>query len=397
MEQELTKIYDIAWTKKEVIDSLLPSQGAETGVVATPLRRGRHRHVSPAALVTKNPSEIKVLSDQLTSRILLGLLDGKKYTRCLELHLAEYTQTLPKGRGYVNIALVPRADESWDHVLSSLHVLGDELVDTFLVLLAVALDTNGAEHMTIPFALTPDDILAICQKKKSKGSYSVRQRQNVIEQLLTLARASVHATLTLPQAKQRHIEGSLLEILTNGQSEETETRVGNECWQAFRLKIGDWATMIPEHRYQIAVLSRQVLRYHAREQRHEKRLGRYLTLLYRINAHKNEGQVKVSMGVLLERAGIIPDLDHPGRTQEAVESALKQLHTDGVIGHFTPLVENSSQGRETQERIRQHAYHWWDDYRQQLWLFDIPEYLKAVYLRAPRKTGVPNRRAGFPD
>src|SRR5712664_1301955 len=114
MEQELTKIYDIAWTKKEVIDSLLPSQGAEMGVVATPLRHGRHRHVSPAALVTKNPSEIKVLSDQLTSRILLGLLD-----------------------------------ESWDHVLSSLHVLGDELVDTFLVLLAVALDTNGAEHMTI--------------------------------------------------------------------------------------------------------------------------------------------------------------------------------------------------------------------------------------------------------
>ena len=33
MEQELTKIYDIAWTKKEVIDSLLPSQGAEMGDV----------------------------------------------------------------------------------------------------------------------------------------------------------------------------------------------------------------------------------------------------------------------------------------------------------------------------------------------------------------------------
>jgi hypothetical protein len=43
--------------------------------------------------------------------------------------------------------------------------------------------------MIIPFAITPDDILATCQKKKSKGSYSVRQRQDVIEQLLTLARA----------------------------------------------------------------------------------------------------------------------------------------------------------------------------------------------------------------
>ena len=390
MEQELTTIDNIAASKKEVIDSLPPSQGAEMGAKAALLTRGRHKHVSPTALVTKNHSEIKVPSDQLTSRILLGLLDGKKYKRYLERHLAEYTQTLPKGRGYVSIALSPRDEESWDHVLASLHVLGDELVNTFLVLLAVALDTNGAEHMTIPFAITPDDILAICQKKKSNGSYSVRQRQNVIEQLLTLARAWVRAVLILPRAQQRHIESPLLEILTNGQSEETEMCVGDECWQACRLKIGDWAMMIPEQQYQTAMLSRQVLQYHAREQRLEKRLGRYLTWIYCINAHINEGGMRVTMGELLELAGITPDLDHPGRMQEAIESALKQLHTDGVIGPFAPLVENSSQGRETQERIWQRAYHWWDDYRQQLWLFDTPEYLRAVYQRRPSKTGIPD-------
>jgi hypothetical protein len=137
-------------------------------------------------------------------------------------------------------------------------------------------------------------------------------------------------------------------------------------------------------------MARKVLHYHSREQKHEKRLGRYLTLLYRINAYKNEGRVKVSMGVLLEQAGIMPDLDHPGRTQEAIESALKQLHIDGVIGSFTPLVENPYQGREAQERIKQRAHHWWDDYRRQLWFFDPPRYLRAAYERKPRKTGVPD-------
>ncbi len=388
MQQKLTMTDNSAPSKKGVIDSLSSSQLPEMGGKAAPLTRGRHKHVSPTALVTKNHSEINVPTDQLTSRVLLGLLDGKKYTRSLERHLAEYTQTLPKGRGSVRMVLAPRDEESWDHVLASLHVLGDELVDTFLVLLAIALDTHGAEHLTIPFALTPDDILATRQKKKSNGSYSVRQRQNVIEQLLTLARVCVSAALLLPRAKQRHIESPLLEILTNGQAEETETRMEDECRQGCHLKIGDWASMFPEQSSQTALLPRQVLQYHGREQRFEKRLGCSLTWSYRINAHKNKGEVRVTMGELLEQAGITPDLDHPGRMQEAIESALKQLQTDGVIGPFVSLVENSSQGKETQERILQHAYHWWDDYRQQPWLFEAPEYLRAVSQQRSSKTGI---------
>jgi len=137
-------------------------------------------------------------------------------------------------------------------------------------------------------------------------------------------------------------------------------------------------------------MARQVLQYHAKEQKYEKRLGRYLTVLYRINAHRHEGRVKVSMGVLLEQAGITLDRDNPGRTRDAIESALNHLHTDGVIGRFAPLLERSSGGREAQERIEQHAYHWWDDYRRQLWLFDPPKQLKALYQSIPEETGGPD-------
>ena len=345
--------------------------------------RGRHQHISPAALVTRNPSAIKIRSDQLTYRILLGLLDGKNYTKYPARCLAEYRQTLPKCRGHVDLALSPRSEESWDHVRASLHLLGDELVDTFLVLLAMALESHGTEHITAPFAVTPDDILTICQKKKSKGSYAARQRLNVIEQVHILARTSVYATLTLQQGKPRLVESPLVEVLVNEQPELNETGRGH-------LKIGDWAAKVPELQYQTAVMARQVLQYHAKEQKHEKRLGRYLTVLYRINSHKNEGRVKVSMGVLLEQARITLDRDHPGRTREAIETALKQLHTDGVIGPFTPLVENSARGREAQERIEQHAYHWWDDYQRQLWLFEPPAYLRAVYKRIAREAGLPD-------
>jgi hypothetical protein len=62
----------------------------------------------------------------------------------------------------------------------------------------VALDTNGTERITLPFAISPDDILAICQKKKSKGSYPARQRLKVIEQVLTLVRTSVQVVNALP-------------------------------------------------------------------------------------------------------------------------------------------------------------------------------------------------------
>jgi hypothetical protein len=389
MEQESTSA-DNTVQHPEGIDHPLPRETAETEAGPRPLPHGRHQHVPPIALVTRNPSQIRVRSDLLTYRILLGLLDGKHYIQQAARRLAEYRQTLPKGRGYVSLTLSPRSEESWEQVLASLDLLGDELVDTFLVLLAVALDINGTERISTPFVITTDDILAICQKKKSKGGYPTRQRLNVIAQVHTLARASVRATLVLRNGKQWQIESPLLEVLMNGQAEESKTCSRHTDWHPWHLKIGDWATMISELQSQTALMARQVLHYHAKQQKYEKRLGRYLTVLYRINAHKHKGRVRVSMGVLVEQAGITLDRDNPGRTRDAIEGALIQLRTDGVIGPFAPLVEPSSRGREVQERIQQHAYHWWDDYQRQLWLFDPPAHLKTLYQSLPTEAGGPD-------
>src|SRR5215472_9554533 len=217
MKQELRSTLDTLVQNNAAVTSFILPQATEAEVTLVPLRRGRGEHVSPVALVTRNPSEIKVRSDQLTCRILMGLLDDKKFINTPESQLAEYSQTLSKSGGYVNIVLSPRSEESRDCVRASLGVLGDELVDTFLALLAVALDTNGIEHITLPFTITPDDILSIRQKKKSKGSYSAYQRQKVIEQVQTLAHASVSAAIPLHNAQRREIESSLLELLATHQ------------------------------------------------------------------------------------------------------------------------------------------------------------------------------------
>jgi hypothetical protein len=286
----------------EGIDRTLPQEVAETGAESRLLACGRHSHISPIALVTKNPAEIKIRSDQLTYRIVLGLLNGTYYSQHPTALLAEYRQTLPKGRGNVSLAIAPRDQESWQQVLDSLDLLGDELVDTFLVLLAVTLDIHGTKRITHPFAITLDDILALCQKKKSKGSYLARQRETILAQIHTLARVSVRANLVLRDGKQWQVESPLLEVLPDRQREENRACLGHEALSTCHLKIGDWAGMIPELQSQIALMARQLLHYHARQQKHEKRLGRYLTVLYRINAYRHQGHVKVSMGVLLEQS-----------------------------------------------------------------------------------------------
>src|SRR5438876_3151689 len=104
MEQELTSTNDTV-QHPEGINNPLPLQAAETEGVSTSPQCGRHHHVSPVALVTRNPSEIRIRSDQLTYRILLGLLDEKHYAQHPARRLAEYRQSLPRERGYVSLIL----------------------------------------------------------------------------------------------------------------------------------------------------------------------------------------------------------------------------------------------------------------------------------------------------
>ena len=123
---------------------------------------------------------------------------------------------------------------------------------------------------------------------------------------------------------------------------------------------------------------RLVLKYHAHNQQHEKRLGTYLTWQFRVNA-RHGSVVRCELETLLQQAGIIPDLKHPERTRKRIEQALKQLRDDGVIGKCGRIVEQTAEGREREERIETLAYHWWQDYARQLWVIYPPQPVQEAY------------------
>src|SRR5690242_870217 len=79
MKQELRRTFDDLGQNHDAVTSFVLTQAVEATVTLLPLRRGRGEHYSPVALVQRNPSELKVRSDQLTCRILMGLLDDKKF------------------------------------------------------------------------------------------------------------------------------------------------------------------------------------------------------------------------------------------------------------------------------------------------------------------------------
>lgn len=385
MAQALATSYYELHLQQLAVGKLTPVETLPAVIIKPPTKgkRQRQKHTPPAALVTKGGEAISIRSDQFTQQIIRGLLSGKSYTQHPDRQIAEYRLSFAKDKGQIIITISPGNDENWSAVLKSLNILGDEVIDTFIALLAIAIDTNGANNITMPFYVNPDDILAACQRKRSNGAYTPLQRANVIEHLRTLSHAHVRATLIASykrrgKAVELRAESAILDILS-GKVGEYETLTGEEIWEKRSIKIGDWAGMVPEISHQTAVMLRQILKYHSKNERYEKRLGRYLTLQFRVNVQKNGSVVRRFMAVLLEQAGIIPDLKHPAKARTDIESALARLKQDGVIGRYAPIIDSSPTDKEAQTRIQQQAYHWWDDYSQQIWVIEPPEYIRETY------------------
>ena len=136
--------------------------------------------------------------------------------------------------------------------------------------------------------------------------------------------------------------------------------------------------MVPELSRQTAIMLRQILKYHAHNQQHEKRLGMYLTWQFRVNA-RHGGVVRCEMETLLQQSGITPDLKNPQRTRKRIEHALEQLEQDEVIGEHARIVEDTPEAKLKEERIETLAYHWWQDYVHQLWVIHPPQSVKQAY------------------
>lgn len=341
-------------------------------------KRPRRKHIPPASLVTKDAPAVIIRSDYIALEIARGLLNPDHYTAYPDRLIAEYHQSFAKDKGQIFIIISPGSDENWGHVLKSLNMLADETVDTFFAAMANAIETNGTHNITAPFYISPDDILATCCRAKSKGSYTSAQRLKVIEHLRILSRAHIRVSFPLRKGHDAFAESPILEMLASRYG-VINTSTGEEIWEKREIKIGNWATDVPEVSQQTATMLRQVLKYHSQRQRYEKRFGRYLTFMFRVNAARRGGMFQCSMQVLLDQSGIRPDLKHPSDARTAIENALARLQTDKIIGEYGMIIDNTPDGQEAQERIKQRIYHWWDFYSRQQWYFYPPDATKELY------------------
>jgi len=94
---------------------------------------------------------------------------------------------------------------------------------------------------------------------------------------------------------------------------------------AWHLRPGDWAIDMERFGPQLAIMMQGILKLHARNDAHAKRIGRYLVYQYRIRAHQKTWAQPYRIETLLTGAGIEPDPDHARRFRERIESALDTL------------------------------------------------------------------------
>lgn len=376
-------------------------------------RRLRSRQPSSLAIVQQEVAAVAISVDPITQALMRSLLDGRSYTLFPEERVAEH---VPAGQGNLRIRIQPGSGEEWDSVLRSLKMLGDEVVDVFCALLAIAIETNGSAHMTDPFFLDVDDILKVCQRKQSHRAFTPLQRLRVVEHLRSLSRVHIMASTpgdgataerAIGRARRKKrgdeetfkaIDSTVMDFLgtTIG---EYYTLTGETLWERREVKIGRWALLAPSLSPQTAMLLKKVLGYHAQRQRHEKRIGRWLTLQFQTQSGHHAGAVVCNTRTLLEQSSIKPDLNKPGEMRQNIEDAIFQLAQDGVIGPYWRMVVLSKQparamkqrvddqvatmvpGEEDKHVIRaqtsaeqhllqqiwQRARGWWDLYEHDVW------------------------------
>jgi hypothetical protein len=334
-----------------------------------------------------------VIADYMTQALLRALLDANTYVQHEEQMLAVHRPIPPQGD--IVITIQPGNGEAWSHVLASLNTLGDDLADIFCAVLALAIDHNGIASLNEPFLVDPDDLLKICQKKMSNRSYTSLQRAQVVEKLRTLARVrfttprpeDVDDTKPMRLGKPRRnrkkkvvdlpetfIGVDIPVLLLGSVIGEYKTVTGEALWEKREVIIGSWTKRATSLVPQTANMLRQVLKYHSLNDRIAKRIGRYLTLQFRVNANvtRNGGAVECSMQELLEQSGVsLKQSEHnPSRLRDNIKRALDRLRTDRVIGNYTIIVDSDP---EVRERIDQYAYGWWSLYAVQMLRIEPPQ------------------------
>lgn len=393
-------------------DSLFSEKGQAVEVKTVTKKKERRPALPPQRIVAKRNDYVSTRSDSIQREVVSALrIDKSLLKQYPQEGIARFIhEKFYKDKGQF-VFDIGDGKEAWGTIVDTLNMLGDSITDTYFALMALGIDQNGVEHLTTPFLINPDDILAICGKEKSHRSYTPGQRADVIKNIKALALCRIRATFPAPgyapgerrrgrlkrgESKNSNgdtvivVEGALIDLLSF-KIGEYNTITGEEIWERQSIAIGTWAKAVPGLSNQTAIMLRQVLKYSAKNQRFQKRLGTYLTMMFRANA-KYGGKFPhgISTYALLEGAGIVmgnSDWDHPERFKERIEKAFNDLQADNVIGRFWQEVDASP---TIEKEISERAYKWIYLWLEQKWNFEPPTIVRDHYKNLLQSGGKPD-------
>lgn len=223
--------------------------------------------------------------------------------------------------------------------------LDDLTSDVLLACLAACVTKNGIAWVNVDAILDARGIKRI-QKRGEPGNWQHGHRTEdriavgrALAQLDSLWVEVQNVAVTQPgkrrKAQRLTVESRALAMLDRVMQRDL---AGGSVIRAARIALGGWAESYKDLGItQLGLLAQKALEYDPYRHQPEKRLTKYLAFQYRINARTVT--IRRTVRDLLGAAAIPPDETRPMRARQRLEKALTQLHKDGVIQQWRPVLD----------------------------------------------------------
>lgn len=333
----------------------------------------------------------------LTNKMLSS---GKGNFKMSENHLPKAKLVTGKKNERIigDIGLRPKEHTLEDLYDEEIQLLQQEMYDKVQQLddsLADVLDCisilwgEKASHINDFVSIDVDDILKLRDKKqrrntsKYEGGYRPKQREEVASKVRLLELVSIRTyqdMYTVPGLDKREWEFRVINIA----SVRTDIDLNNAPAKiVFLIKLGDLFAYKILKKRQTALIPQTILSYDPKKYSFEKRLGRYLTYLWR-NRHRDGSYCDpIKVGTILDEIQLNERYGKPGRIKNRLEQAIENLEEEGIIGEaiFKGLEELNTRKRG-----------WLEDYRKCQIIFVPPEHTMKHYRQIARKGEQPKRQ-----
>ncbi len=366
--------------------------------MTTPIRAKAERRPLQRAVSLPTHSILNHKNDHITHQIERGLMQAEEYKvseKTNQLLYHHEFEAPKRGIGEIRILVKGLAEQAEEKITIALNSMGDACRDTFVAITALGIQKNGTGKMCIPFKVSVDEILDTCGKQRSNGSFKPEARAEVIKHIKTLSQTTIKFTMPTTRQVKRgkkwewedyevKVIGPI--ITHNGTIGEYARVTGKELWEVQMLTLGPWAEFTGG-KVMTKVVPQEVLAYSSKREPYQKRLGHYLSELFRNNARESKGILPhgITMHALFEGAQIEPERNR-GRFKDEVDKALERLKQDGVIGNYWYMPKKNPP--EACEIVANRVGRWFDTYLDLFINFSPPESTLEHYKNIAKKEDV---------